>query len=494
MTIERARDAGAAAASRSSPRPPSCSPPAASTASRSPTSVPRAASAARRSTSTSSPRTPCWPRCWSRSARSCSRGQRPGRPPRRDPAAAVGGAGRLARRLRAAPPPADRRAGPRLGVAARPRRASGCAPCSGSTSTSGPASSARSTRGARAPDPAPRGDGARGVRADQLHPAQRPAAGRGHARRCCAGWRSARSASRACAQPSSPASRRQRCGRLRRGGRASRPGRRGSARMRAARSAASRPVSRSSRRSRLRPGRARRPVGRGVPGVQPGQQLVARQPAQLEQHERVGLDQPGQLVEHGQRVRRTGRPRPSQVHVGGQLAAVGQQLDAGLLGVLDQRVRQVAGEQRGDPAGLGGDRLDQRLAGRSRRAPARVPDTVQSPSSSSTAATKRPASVVILPDVARRGPACAPARRSRLGVRRLLDRAHPRLAPPRSWPGRAPRRGRIRGWTTALIRGLVGVRPARGAGDQVAQLVVARARSARPRRGPAPRRPARACG
>ena len=37
--------------------------------------------------------------------------------------------------------------------------------------------------------------------------------------------------------------------------------------------------------------------------VQPGEQLVARQAAQLEQHERVGLDQPGELLEHGERVR-----------------------------------------------------------------------------------------------------------------------------------------------------------------------------------------------
>ncbi len=110
------------------------------------------------------------------------------------PRGRAGRPGRLARRLRAAAPAADRRPGPRLGVAARPRRASGCAPCSGSTSTSGPASSGRCTTGLDLPT-AP-GDGARGVRADQLHPAQRPAARPRDARAARADGRCARSATR----------------------------------------------------------------------------------------------------------------------------------------------------------------------------------------------------------------------------------------------------------------------------------------------------------
>ena len=48
------------------------------------------------------------------------------------------------------------------------------------------------------------------------------------------------------------------------------------------------------------------------------------------------------------------------MHVAWQLAAERQQLDAGLLGVLDQRVRELPGEQRRQPAGLGGDGLDER--------------------------------------------------------------------------------------------------------------------------------------
>ena len=51
-------------------------------------------------------------------------------------------------------------------------------------------------------------------------------------------------------------------------------------------------------------------VGLGLPGVQPGQQLLAVQPAQLEQHQRVGLDQPGHLVAARPARGGTGRPRP----------------------------------------------------------------------------------------------------------------------------------------------------------------------------------------
>ena len=71
---------------------------------------------------------------------------------RRRPAAgdaqdAIDAADRLAHRLRAAAPLADRRPGPRLAVAAAARRASRCAPCSGSTSTSGPRQLRRLHRG-----------------------------------------------------------------------------------------------------------------------------------------------------------------------------------------------------------------------------------------------------------------------------------------------------------------------------------------------------------
>ena len=121
------------------------------------------------------------------------------------------------------------------------------------------------------------------------------------------------------------------------------------------------------------------------PGVQPRQEGVAVEAAQLEQHERIGVEQPGHLVEHGQRV--GARVGPGRAAAAGlQLAAVGQQLDAGLLGVLDEGERQLAGQQRRDPARLRGDRLDQRVDRARRRAPGTDAVTVQTSSPSTTAA------------------------------------------------------------------------------------------------------------
>ena len=137
--------------------------------------------------------------------------------------------------------------------------------------------------------------------------------------------------------------------------------------------------------------------------------------------------------QHRQRV----RARVDPVVAGArraELAAVRQQLDARLLGVLDQRVRQLAGEQRGDPAGLRRDRLDQRLDRRGVEHGNRAGD---GPEPAPVLDRRHEAARLgrDLADVpaARQGP-----RRDQvgLGVRRLLDRAHPRLAPP----GRRPRR------------------------------------------------------
>ena len=235
---------------------------------------------------------------------------------------------------------------------------------------------------------------------------------------------------------------------LRTGGRPARSGSSRRSSSRAARSAASRAVSTSSA-----PGRPRRPppvagaprCARACASVQPRQQVVAGQPAQLQQHERVGLDQPGELVEHAPARGGTGRPRRRRCSVVAELAAVGQQLDAGLLGVLDQRVRQVAGQQRGDPAGLGRDHLDQRVARRRVEHRHRAGDGPQAVARPRPRRRSRPASTADPADRpdAGQGPGGAPGRARRTPPPR--PRA-PTPCPTRWWPGRDRRGGpRMRG-------------------------------------------------
>ena len=55
-----------------------------------------------------------------------------------------------------------------------------------------------------------------------------------------------------------------------------------------------------------------------------------------------------------------GSSQPTQVQVASSSVPNGSSSTPGLVGVLDQRVRQVAGQQRADPARLGGHDLDQR--------------------------------------------------------------------------------------------------------------------------------------
>ena len=154
---------------------------AGSTASASATSARRAASPGRRSTSTSPPRRRSSPRCWCASARSCSTVGRA----RVDAAGdARGGgrrAGRLARRLRPAPPRADRRPGPRLAVPARRDREQVRA-LQREYVDLWAAQLRRAAPGpARGPGP---GHGARRLRPDQLHAAQRAAARSSRCGRC----------------------------------------------------------------------------------------------------------------------------------------------------------------------------------------------------------------------------------------------------------------------------------------------------------------------
>ena len=174
-----------------------------------------------------------------------------------------------------------------------------------------------------------------------------------------------------------------------------------------------------------------------------------------------------------------------------QLTAVGQQLDAGLLGLLDQAVRQLAGQQRGELAGLGRPpprRTPRRLTG------------VELGHGRARPATRRPGRRRRrrrrrVDGDRRRSPRCARAPGARvqvgLGVRRLLDRAHPRPAPPGRRPATSLRRGGMRERDTVVGRALTACLRSV---DQVEQLVVARARSAPSRRGRARRRPASACG
>ena len=276
------------------------------------------------------------------------------------------------------------------------------------------------------------GDGARGLRPDQLHPAQRAAARRGDA------------------GPAAPdgAGRAGRAGLLTPGATRAAQNRWSSgpsassrtARIRAARSAASSPVSRCPRR--IVPGGGR-PVCPGAP-VQPRQQPVARQAAQLEQHERVGLDQPGQLVEHRQRVH--------------------ARVDPGVAGAARGRARRrtAAARRRPPRRARPGRAAGRRPAARRPAPPPPRPSrpAPRRPSSSSTGTRagdrpqavarprprrrSRPASVVTCPT--------SPGARQRaagaqvgLGVRRLLDRAHPRLAPPAAGPGGAAAGGRPAG-------------------------------------------------
>ena len=205
--------------------------------------------------------------------------------------------------------------------------------------------------------------------------------------------------------------------------------------------------------------------------VQAGEQVLAGQPAQREQHERVGVDQPGDLVGRGQRVRARVDPGGAGAR-GLQLAAEGQQLDPGLLGVLDQRVRQLAREQRRQPAGSRRRPPRRTRPVRARRAPAGW--------CRSTRARRRPrrprGNGPVVTVIAPTDPARASERaalRSAVAVRRLLGRADPRLAPPRAGPGRPAPRPDPRVRHPAGAAGPPSVIGPRPQGDQVAQLVVA---------------------
>ena len=188
---------------------------------------------------------------------------------------------------------------------------------------------------------------------------------------------------------------------LRRGGRLLGPGRR-------AGPAAGRPAARRRGRSRRRRPRGRRgrrwrpAPTRARPGPDPDPDPAPRSracsrassssrgsPRSLQQHERVGLQQPGELVQHGQRVH--ARVHPGRAGAAGpELAAVRQQLHAGLLGVLDQQVRQVAGQQGGDPAVLPRATISTSVSRAGPSSTGTEPETVHRPSASSTAATNRP--------------------------------------------------------------------------------------------------------
>ena len=197
-------------------------------------------------------------------------------------------------------------------------------------------------------------------------------------------------------------------------------------------------ASASSATQRRRPGRLssgssdRPDVERGVCSCSRASRSSRGQPAQVEEHQRVGLDQPGQLVEHGQRVRARVRPRVAGA-VAAELGAERQQLDAGLLGVLDQGVRQVA-------------RTAARRSGRPRRPRSRPARRRASSSSSGSvpATVQRPRRVLDrrhepaglhhdLADLTGPGHPAA-EQQVGLGVRRLLDGAHPGPAPPRPGP------------------------------------------------------------
>ena len=108
--------------------------------------------------------------------------------------------------------------------------------------------------------------------------------------------------------------------------------------IRAARRAASSATARSSCASGSRRPRAvaaRRPTDRTVSSWSPASTASRGQPAQLQQHERVLLDQPADLREHRQRVRARVEPRVAGAGRA-QLPAVRQQLDARLLAGLDE--------------------------------------------------------------------------------------------------------------------------------------------------------------
>ena len=256
------------------------------------------------------PRTPCWRRCWSASARRSSR--RAGR--------AVAALRRRASAVEAlvawhidfalrhrslivvqdrdwqSLPPDGPRAGapPPARVRRRVGRAAAPAP----------------PRAAHRPGP---GDGPRGVRPDQLHAAQRPDRRRGRCASCCTGWRSARSVGGPHSDQVADLGRRV-------VGEGQHP--RGPA--------------------RPRPWRPTRSSADGVSAValdgRPGCRSSGLQTAQPQQHPRVTVDQPGDLEHHRQRV--DARVDPGTARAGRpQLTAVGQQLDAGLLGLLDEPMR-----------------------------------------------------------------------------------------------------------------------------------------------------------
>ena len=88
-----------------------------------------------------------------------------------------------------------------------------------------------------------------------------------------------------------------------------------------------------------------------------GLEVLGREAAQPQQHPRVAVDEPGHLEQHRERVDARVDPRAARAGRA-QLAAVGQELDAGLLGLLDEPVGQLAGQQR-------------RRGGRTRRRPPR---------------------------------------------------------------------------------------------------------------------------
>ena len=94
--------------------------------------------------------------------------------------------------LRAAPPVADRRPGPRLGVAAPRGPRAGAHPAARVRRPLGRPAAARPRRPAARPGP---GDGARGVRPDQLHARTAGCCPTPRCTACCATWRCARSPS-----------------------------------------------------------------------------------------------------------------------------------------------------------------------------------------------------------------------------------------------------------------------------------------------------------
>ena len=327
---------------------PSCSPRAASTGSRSPSSARPAASPARRSTSTSRPRTRCSPRCWSRSARSCSRSgaSRVAEPPTTRGSAR--GARRVARRLRAAAPAADRRPGPRLGVAARRGPRAGARPAAGVRRRVGRRSCGCSTRGSTADASRAMAHAAFGLINSTPHSGLLPDAqmrDAAHAR-----WPSARSAS---AEPT-VARRRSDVERLvaareaaacDRGVLGDHAGRRTTSGL--DRRGPRPPTSPSA------PRRARRPAR---DPAQVAQQLVARQPAQLESA-RTGRPRSARPAGRAPPARAgTGRAQASQVQAEPSSPPYGSSSTPASSACLDQRVRQLAGQQRGDPAGLGARR------------------------------------------------------------------------------------------------------------------------------------------